>query len=238
VKEQWIKLSGRIDAMSLRERVAVFAAAVALVIYLLYVLAMEPMFARNQLLLGQIRQQNSQIVAVNGEIAARMAAFEANPDLEAQRQLAELTRQTAELTGSLRTMQRGLVAPEKMPALLQQLLRTQGKLTMVSLRTLPVSGLGGAAAGAAPAATGTAPAAPAAPAVPAAPKPRELLYRHGVEVTVQGSYFAMLDYLEALEGLPSQLFWGKAELDASGYPQSRLTLTLYTLSLGDEWMTL
>jgi len=69
-------------------------------------------------------------------------------------------------------------------------------------------------------------------------KPQELLYRHGVEIVLQGSYLDMVNYMDELERLPVQLFWGKASLDAQQYPNSRLTLTLYTLSLDSKWMKL
>ena len=69
-------------------------------------------------------------------------------------------------------------------------------------------------------------------------KAPELLYRHGVEIVLQGSYLDMVSYMAALEALPVQLFWGKASLDAQQYPNSRLTLTLYTLSLDQKWMKL
>jgi MSHA biogenesis protein MshJ len=48
----------------------------------------------------------------------------------------------------------------------------------------------------------------------------------------------MVDYMQVLETLPTQLFWGKAQLDAEAYPNVRLTLTLYTLSLDSKWMKL
>ncbi|XLZ71714.1 hypothetical protein ABT364_07020 [Massilia sp. SR12] len=233
MKAHWLKLSASMDAMSLRERIAIFAAAVALMLYLLHSLALQPLFARTDALEAQVRQQNARMQEVDADIVARMAAFEANPDLATLEQLAQLNKQAAALAGSLRTMQRGLVAPEKMSLLLQQILRSNGKLKLVSMRTLPVSGIGGAAAGAAPAAT-----APTAPTAKDASRPRELLYRHGVELVVQGSYLDMLEYMESMERLPSQLFWGRAQLDARSYPSSTLTLTLYTLGLDEKWMTL
>jgi MSHA biogenesis protein MshJ len=228
MRAYWLKLSGRLDAMTLRERIAVFIATGAALLYLANIIALEPALARQKALTAQIRQQEMQLETIDMDIAARMAAHQANPDLATMRQLADANRQAAGMTGSLRTMQRGLVAPEKMSELLQQLLRANGKLKLVSLRTLPVTGLGateGAALGNAAGAKD-------------APKPRELLYRHGVEVVLQGSYLDMLDYMEALEELPSQLFWGRVQLDARAYPNSTLTLTLYTLGLDDKWMTL
>jgi MSHA biogenesis protein MshJ len=79
-------------------------------------------------------------------------------------------------------------------------------------------------------------AAPAPAAVAAAAPP--LLYRHGVEVTVRGNYLDMVNYMDALESMPTQLFWGRAQLEVEEYPSSRLTLTLYTLSLDQKWMKL
>ncbi|WP_342114802.1 hypothetical protein [Pseudoduganella sp. OTU4001] len=219
MKALWAKLSSRIDGMTLRERIAVFAAAVAVVLYALHILVLNPLFARNKQLADEIRQQNQRVEAANIEIGVRMAAFGANPDLAAQQRLAELNREAAKLAGSLRTMQNGLVAPEKMSSLMQQLLRSNGKLRLLSLRTLPASGLGGA------------------DGKPAAGQ-RELLYRHGVEVVLQGAYLDMLDYMESLENSPQQVFWGRAQLDARSYPAATLTLTLYTLSLDEKWMTL
>jgi MSHA biogenesis protein MshJ len=113
--------------------------------------------------------------------------------------------------------------------LLESILRANGRLKMVSLRTLPVESLSSLGAKK----EGAAEDPPAKPA----PK-RELLFRHGVEVTVRGSYLDMVDYRSALEGLPTQLFWGKAQLEVEEYPSVRLTLTLYTLSLDEKWMKL
>ena len=223
MKAQWLKLSGRIDSMTLRERIEIFVASVAVLLFLINSLILEPLFARNRQLADQIHQQNMRLETANNGVALQMAAFSANPDAAAELQLAGLKRDAAAMAGALRAMQHGLVAPEKMGQLLQQLLRSNGKLKLLSLRTLPVTGMGGA---------------PAASDAKAAPAQRELLYRHGVEVVLQGGYLDMLDYMEALEGAPQQVFWGRAQLDARKYPASTLTLTLYTLGLDEKWMTL
>jgi len=229
MKAQWAKLSSRIDGMTLRERIAVFVAAVAAVLFVMNALVLDPLFARNRMLADQIRQQNMQVEAANAGIEAQMAAFNNNPDAPAQKQLADLNRDAAAMAGKLRAMQHGLVAAEKMGQLLQQLLRSNGKVKLLSLRTLPVTGMGGAGG-----VSGTSGNADAKPAT----AQRELLYRHGVEVVLQGGYLDMLDYMEALEASPQQVFWGRAQLDAHEYPRSTLTLTLYTLGLDEKWMTL
>jgi MSHA biogenesis protein MshJ len=128
-------------------------------------------------------------------------------------------------------MEHGLVPPERMAPLVDTILRANARLKLVSMRTLPVESM--TALGAEPQAA----AAPAPAAAGAAPA-TELLYRHGVEVTVRGNYLDMVDYMSALEAMPTRLFWGRAQLDVEEYPASRLTLTLYTLSLDRKWMKL
>jgi MSHA biogenesis protein MshJ len=226
MKALWLKLSSRIDGMTLRERIAIFVASVAALLFIVNGIVLEPMFARNRQLADQVRQQNLQLQAANAGVAAQMETFTRNPDAATQQRLADLQREAAELAGSLRAMQHGLVAPEKMGQLLQQLLRSNGKLKLVSLRTLALDGMAGAGG-------------PVAGAeAKSAPVQRQLLYRHGVEVVLQGGYLDMLDYMQALEGSPQQVFWGRAQLDARNYPAATLTLTLYTLGLDEKWMTL
>jgi MSHA biogenesis protein MshJ len=62
------------------------------------------------------------------------------------------------------------------------------------------------------------------------------IYKHGVRITVRGSYLDLLSYAAALEKLPEQMFWGEAKLSVEKYPDSLFTLTLYTLSLDKTWL--
>jgi MSHA biogenesis protein MshJ len=56
-------------------------------------------------------------------------------------------------------------------------------------------------------------------------------------VLFRSGYFDLLDYLDALERLPQRLFWDGFELRVTQYPQSVLTLTVYTLSPEKSWLT-
>ncbi|MEW6020687.1 MAG: hypothetical protein AB1807_00975 [Pseudomonadota bacterium] len=238
MKEQWTKLATRIDALSLRERIMVFAALAAAIVFLTHFFALGPLLRKQDMLNAQISQQNNNIEGIDNEIRARVEAAQTDPDAQVRTRLAAVRKETEELSGQLRAMQNGLVAPERMAPLLDSILRANGRLTLVSMRTLPVESVLEAsrrAAGTAPEAT---PAAPAATPANATPGTAELLYRHGVEITVRGNYLDMIAYMNTLEGLPTQLFWGRAQLEAETWPASRLTLTLYTLSLDRKWMKL
>jgi MSHA biogenesis protein MshJ len=228
MKQRWQKLAVRIDAMSQRERIMVFAATAASLVFVAQMSVIGPMLGKQEQLRIQVVQQQNNIAGINAEITQKLKDAEADPDAPVRARLGETRAESARLTESLRTMQQGLVPPDRVAPLLESILRANGRLKMVSVRTLPVEPLSGMGA--------KKEAAPDA-AAKASPQ-RELLFRHGVEVTVRGSYLDMVDYMTALEALPTQLFWGKAQLEVEEYPSVRLTLTLFTLSLDEKWMKL
>jgi len=229
MKQQWRKLAARINALSLRERLMVFLAAAAALAYVLWMLFLTPLHEQQQRLRGELARQQGEIQAVEADIAAKMAAYQADPNADGLARLAALRQERDGLRTGVASVSTSLVGPGEMVPMLQRLVAANRGLTLVSLKSLPVSGLTEAAP---PVAAGT----PAAAAN--TEKPREVLYRHGVELVLQGGYLQMIDYMDALHALPTQLYWGRVELDAAAYPKAQLTLTLYTLSLDDKWMIL
>ena len=229
MKQRVLELMARIDALTLRERGLLFAAAAAVIVFIGHSLVLGPIYREQDALREQISQQQNNLAGMDGEIVARVQAYQTDPDAPARQKLEAIRQESAALGDSLLAMEHGLVPPERMAPLVDTILRANARLKLVSMRTLPVesmSALGG---------QGTAAEAPTA-AAPA--KATELLYRHGVEVTVRGNYLDMVEYMSALEAMPTRLFWGRAQLDVEEYPASRLTLTLYTLSLDHKWMKL
>lgn len=268
MKRVWNRFAARLDALSLRERVLAFAALVALVVFAAYSAGLGPLLRRQAELQAQVNQQNNNLAGMDGEIAQRLRDYQVDPDAAARTRLGVVKTESAQLGETLRAMQKGLVAPERMGPLIDAMLRANGRLKLVSMRTLAGSSLNEApgdakpdvaqpdanaamaaklaaihksvaGGGAAATATATAPAAADVALGPTViPKAGSLLYRHGVEITVRGNYLDMIDYMAALESLPTQLFWGGAKLEVDDYPSARLTLTMYTLSLDPTWLKL
>lgn len=227
MKRRWLQFAARVEALQPRERVMAFGATVVVLVFLANALVFGPLARKEAALRATLQQQEATIDGINADVAARAQAYAHDPNDALRKRLGDVRAQTARTGDELRAMQKGLVPAERIAPLLESILRANGRLKLVSLQTLPVTTLGDAAGAAAP-------AAQPAPVV----KAPDLLYRHGVELTVRGSYLDMVDYMHALETLPTQLFWGKAQLDAEDYPNVRLTLTLYTLSLDPKWMKL
>ncbi|MBD8726145.1 hypothetical protein IFT43_22530 [Oxalobacteraceae sp. CFBP 13708] len=230
MKQRVLQLAARIDALSLRERGMVFGATIAVLAFAGHTFVLAPQDAKQAALRTQIEQQQAASAAIDGEITARVEGSRIDPDAQARTRLNTMQQEMGQLGSELLALEHGLVPPERMGPLVESILRANGRLKLVSMRTLPAEPL--AAPGATPA-----PAA-AAGAAPAAGGDVPLLYRHGVEVTVRGNYLDMVDYMSTLDAMPTRMFWGRAQLDVETYPTARLTLTLHTLSLDRQWMKL
>jgi MSHA biogenesis protein MshJ len=194
MKQRLADLAARVDALSLRERAMVFVACAASILFVVHSLMLGPLYKKEAALRAQIGQARNNIAGIDAEITTKVQGFAVDPDAPNRARLEKIMADTAALDASLRTIEQGLVPPERIAPLLENILAANGRLA--------------------------------------------LLYRHGVEVTVRGNYLDMLNYMATLEALPTGLLWGSAELQAEEYPDSRLTLTLYTLSLDRKWMKL
>lgn len=232
MKAQWIGLAARFDAMSLRERVLVAVGAIVTIIYLSYSLLIDPLVVAKPRLQQAIEQERAMVKSLDAVITKDHRAEERAVKL-AYRDA--LRKQALELSESLRTMQKELVPPEQMAKLLEGVIVRVRNVELVSLRKLPVQR---ARAGKPqPAETG-------ARKNPAAEKrsdialPDQGIYEHGFEITIQGSYAGLHDYLVRLERLPWRMLWGRLSLDAERHPDIRLTLVAHTLSLDRTWLTI
>lgn len=220
MKQTWAKLSLKVLALSQRERCMVLAGALALLWAGCDALLLTPALQKNKLYRQEIHAQQAQVSLLQQQGLSVIKAAEADPDLGNKARLADLQQQMAELDVELQAMQRELIAPENMPRVLDSLLQKDKRLKLMALKTLPVSGLTEA--------TGDAKGA----------VPVFGIYKHGFQVTLEGGYFDLANYVADLEASPWRMLWENLDLKVTAYPQSTLTLTLYTLSLDKAWLSL
>jgi MSHA biogenesis protein MshJ len=223
MKQQWQKLSARFDALVLRERALILFGVVVGTALLFDFLALQPLDARKKRLERQLAESRQNIKSPEVVITTRDAVVEADAVKRSYRDA--LRGQLAEIDQSMQGLQRGLVPPERMAKLLEQMLVRSRGMQLVSLRTLPVQRFetpGAASSAKAP--------------KPVLRDPERTVYQHSFEVTLQGSYTDLHDYLAQLEKLPWQMFWGRINVNTEQYPRLRVTLTVQTLSLNKAWL--
>lgn len=219
----------RFNALAPRERIAVSAAVLMLIGFCGYAFSIAPQRASAAAARAQAVQTEADLAILRRELQA-LGARTSDPDAPLRTRLDEVREEMGRVDARLSGLQGKLVPPQRVSALLQDMIGRQRELRLVSLRTLPAAGLLQKDAPAA-----TQPGVPQAQG--AGPSGAEAgIYRHGVELTVQGSYVALVAYLDELERLPQQLYWSEASLTAD-YPVATLKLIVYTISLERTWLT-
>lgn len=110
-------------------------------------------------------------------------------------------------------------------SLLKEMLAANPKLTLVSLRTLPVEPFY------LPDSKTIEPNKTDTSKVDANnAQPQRSLYKHGVEISIRGDYATLITYMENLQKYPKRLFWAETKLDVMTYPDTVLKLVIYSLS--------
>jgi len=232
LKAAWQKYAAKIDALSQRERIIVFAAAVVVVGFLMDQLFIDASAKRVTALTAQMQQQQSELQALRLQVQ-QLEQAAADPDAAARAHRDSLQKQVAEIGEAIVGVQHDLVPAQKMNRLLQDVLGRNPRLQLIAMRTLPVTTL--TAESSPTPSSGPAPAAP--PATPASTAAAgDNIFKHGVEITLQGSYGDLHDYLLRLERLPWRMFWARAQLSTEDYPRLTLKITVYTLSLDKAWL--
>ena len=213
--EKWREIGVRIGAMSLRERLFVFAALGVVAYALVQTLLIDAGERRVRNADDRLQSARSALVQIEQQRKLLASPAGRDPDRTAREALAAQESRLAGLNAELETRGRSLVPPERMVQVLKDVVRGQPGIRIVGFKTLsprPVP-LPGAAEGSPPG-----------------------FYRHGFEITVSGSYSELVAYLERLEALPWHLNWIEATLDAADRPDLKLTLIVHTLSLEEAWL--
>lgn len=214
MKALWQKIAARYDALQRRERWLVALAVPAGIVLIGFAAFIDPALRRTQLAERNAAAQQAQMAAVQAQMAA-LQAPERNPDVAARAELANLKKQLDELAVRLRALEVSLVPPEQMAGLLEDMIGKRSGLRLLSLKTLA-----------------------AAPFIEKKESEEKTagLYKHGVEIRLEGSYGELAAYLERLEKSRMKLLWSSVALTADKHPRLVLTLTVYSLSLDKTWL--
>lgn len=208
MKAMLARQTERIDSASLRERVLIFLALTMVVVLIVNIAFIDPLRARQRQLATETNQRQGELKTIQAELR-RLAAIDGeDPNAAMDRRATEMRTMLASIDARVMAEQQRFTEPERVREVLEEMLQRNKRLGLVELKTLPVSVIDGG----------------------------KRVFRHGVELTVTGTYAELFEYLVALERLPTRLYWGKAELDVVSHPTSKLRLVVYTVSLDKAWL--
>lgn len=237
--QYWQSLSEKFEKLSQRERLMVLLALLATVYAVINSLFIDPISTQQKTLKGEIDANQAQISVLQQQISTYAGSPVIDPDAQNKARIADLQSQIQETESQLNALQTTLVSPEKMPALLRSFLKSDGKLKLIALNSLEAKYVLDKPAETAATTTMSDNSNQASPSAPKSASEHDLpLFKHGVEITLEGNYLDLLNYVSAIETMPWHVLWSSAEFTSKTYPTSQLKLTVYTLSLDRAWLSI
>lgn len=211
------KLEATVNALTLRERLMLFVGTLVVVGGLWEALLASPLEAREVTASAQITTARDRLERLDE--AMTLAAQGIGDGMPAHlERLRMLEQQVAATEETVRVFTSDLVDPTQMREVLEELIERQDGLKLVRAGNLEVRPL----------------IESDDPAEAGSGQP--MLYRHGLTLELEGTFLDLLEYLEAVERLPWQLYWGTLSLRALDYPTNAITIQIFTLSLDKEWI--
>jgi len=211
VKEKLKHYVERVDNATLRERVLLFGAAALVLLYVVNLLLIQPLRDTQRRLGLEVGKSAQELRTVQTELQRLARERQADPEAQHRQRAVDLRSEIAALDARIQQEQRRFTTPQRMREVLREMFERDKRLRLVDLKTLPVTDLAAGQSG-------------------------RRVFRHGIELTVAGSYLDLYAYLAALEQIPTQLYWGRVEMSVASYPVATLKMTVYTLSFDQAWM--
>ena len=211
MKEQLKHYVERVDNATLRERVLLFGAAALVLLYVANALMLQPLRDTQRRLGLEVAKSAQELRTVQTELQRLARERQADPEAQHRKRAVDLRSEIAALDARIQQEQRRFTTPQRMREVLREMFERDKRLRLVDLKTLPVTDLAAGQSG-------------------------RRVFRHGIELTVAGSYLDLYAYLAALEQIPTQLYWGRVEMSVASYPVATLRMTVYTLSFEQAWM--
>jgi MSHA biogenesis protein MshJ len=202
-------LALRFKKLSVRERMLVLAAALAVLFVLWNLTLMDPLDTRRNSLQQELAMMQDTMSATADAAEAAQAV---DPLSVASRKKQSLQSELARVNAQLAKESVGLIEPQRMADVVHEVLSRQHGVTLVSMKNLPPQSLSKDRS------------------------PNAGPYIHPVELIVEGNYLDVLTYLHALEALPYRFYWRVLELKTTEYPVNRVRIELGTLSMDREWI--
>jgi MSHA biogenesis protein MshJ len=209
--------------MAVRERVLIAVTAAVLLAAIAFVGHIEPAQKAIKAEGSALQSARAELLQARSQIEALRVRLAEDPDASARSRLQALQQELAAVDTQLEQQMGQVISPERMARLLQDLLESNKRLTLIRIASEPAT-----PANALLGVEETAEAAPDAN-IPA-------LYRHGLQIEFSGDYLSALEYLRAIEELPWRLFWDRIDLQTEDYPRVSIRLRVYTLSLSEGWI--
>ena len=217
MNKQFEDISTKINALSIRERLMVLVTIIVLLCYVWWSFFASP----RQLKTSELTKQNKSLVI---EIQTLDATIESirkriNEGVHKARELrlTQLKQDLIKVKAVLKQKTFELIEPDEMFELMQQLIFSESKLKLTGMKRKLVKPVF---------------------SHDETDEDQPEIYRHVMQVKLEGRYKDILSYTKKLEELEWKLIWDRISLNATDYPVVRAEIEISTLSNNKYWVGL
>ena len=208
------KIEIAFDKLKLREQQLLFISIPATIVFVAFLLFIEPEFKNTQMLDKQVDRMHKQLALAEQGTQELLSQASVDPSTGVKQQIKSLEAQLLKLNKASEGELNQLVSPSAMPILLEELFEQADDLALVSMQSVKPDILFGD--------TSNSEQAP--------------IYKHGMQITFEGSFFATRDFLSSAENLGWKLYWQDLNYTVDKHPNATTTLSLFTLSTSEAFI--
>lgn len=231
--EQLTKLAEKIDSLSLRERAIVFIGIIAVMFSVWDAFLITPLEKKQKQLITNINTKTAEHLVLTERFQNLVLIGQHDPNANNISRLKKLRSKLVDVQADLESSTDSIISPKEMPKILETVLHKIGGLTLVNLKSLGVTPI------VAKEQTDEADSTVAELTDDVSKLTVENIdnaYKHGLRIEMSGDYLTTLSYLKSLEELEWNFFWDSFDLSVKEYPDSRISIEIFTLSLNKEWI--
>ncbi len=217
LREKWDAAQLWFDRRPERERQQLSVAVAAGLLTLWLLLLHQPVAMREAEARAASAAASADVDRLRQELASRVQAMASDPRSLQRAELARLEQEVQELAAQASAEGASALPPREVVALLRELLADRPELRLVRVESL-------------------APEAVELDRPAAAEASRSKVYRHPVEIEIEGAYLPALHWLRALAALPFSLRWDELRYEVIAHPRARIVLRVHMLGREEEWI--
>ncbi|MGB1197573.1 MAG: hypothetical protein ACPG46_00915 [Thalassotalea sp.] len=225
----WQTYSDKFQVITLREQMLILLTGAVAIVFILHSLFIDENTIRSNTFIKDNKKIAVQLKSKQQTIAIFEQALSEDPNQQVNEQILQYENQLGQIDSALLALTSDLIDPIQMRFALIDLLKLQKGVSLKAFEVIPAQVV---------ALNSTqAPLNETEPVARTIENEQVLtLYKHGIKLTLSGSYLQLRDYMSQLEQLQWTFFWHKFDYNLTQYPTGKLEVELYSLSTKREFI--
>ena len=226
-------LQSLINNLSTRERVLVLLGVLSIIYMLWDNFLITPMQTMTDNLVNQSMALQKQMVNLETRRILANGLLKNSKRKKILGEIKVVEKKIKNFDGKIIERLQGRVAPQYMASMLNDVLKNNHDLQLISINNLPAVPFVSHADGNKSNAEKTQKNNKTVTQNSQLPG----IFLHSLELQLEGRYLDILNYLQSLEALEWKIFWDQVDLEVLEYPKVKVQIKVHTFSLKDGWLS-